>query len=188
MLKVVGIVGPIASGKGMLVDTLKKNGFKTFSLGDRVREEAGRLALPHDRSTLQDVGNALREKFGDDILVRQTEKLFDTSKTKIAIDGVRNPGEISYLQKQYNALIIGVNAPVEKRKNFSKKRKADADPISAEEFARVEKRDRGIGQTSHGQQVDACLKLCDIVIDNNGTLEEFKEKIRKALDKLDLQL
>ena len=186
MLKVVGLVGPIAAGKATVLEELEKIGFKAFFLGERTREEADRRGLPHDRSVLQNMGNDLREKFGDNILVKQTEQLFDGSETKIAIDGIRNPGEISYLRDKYNARIIGVNARVETRRKFSKKRQDDADPKTLEEFKRVEQIDRGAGEDIHGQQVNACLVLCDIVIENNGTIQEFKKKIQTALTQLDL--
>lgn len=184
MLKVVGIVGPIASGKDTVLEELAKLRFKAFFLGERTREEADKRGLPHDRSVLQDMGNNLREKFGDDILVKRTEELFDGSEEKIVIDGIRNAGEIAYLRKKYNAKIIGVTASLDRRKEFSRKRSADADPKTGEEFERVEQRDRGIGENSHGQQVNTCLALSDIIIENNGTVSEFKEKIRKTLAKL----
>ncbi|OGH17984.1 MAG: hypothetical protein A2868_03555 [Candidatus Levybacteria bacterium RIFCSPHIGHO2_01_FULL_40_15b] len=184
--RIVGLVGPIASGKDTVLEELEKRGFKAFFLGERTREEADRRRLPHDRSVLQDMGNDLREKFGDDILVKRTEELFDGSEEKIVIDGIRNAGEIAYLRKKYNTIIIGVDAPSKKRMEFSRKRSADADPKTGGEFERVEQRDRGIGENSHGQQVDACLTLSDIVIENNGTIQEFKKKIQKALVQLDL--
>lgn len=186
MLKVVGIVGPIASGKDTVLEELAKIGFKAFFLGERTREEADRRGLPHDRSTLQDMGNNLREKFGNEILVKRTEELFDGSEDKIVINGVRNPSEIAYLRKKYNAKIIGVNALIKKRIAFSKKRKGDADPKTPEEFLKAEQRDRGIGETYHGQQVETCLTLSDIVIDNNSTKEEFIKKIKKSLKKFSL--
>ena len=186
MLRVVGLVGPIASGKDTVLEELKKRGFKAFFLGERTREEADRRNLPHDRSVLQDMGNNLREKFGDDILVKRTEELFNGLEEKIVIDGIRNAGEIAYLRKKYNTIIIGVEAPSKKRRGFSRKRSADADPKTEEEFERAEQRDRGIGENSHGQQVDACLALSDKVIENNGTIREFKEKIQKTLAQLDL--
>lgn len=182
---VVGVVGPIASGKDTVILELEKLGFKSFNLGDRTREEADRRGLLHDRLILQDIGNELRTKFGDDILVRQTEKLFGRSQ-KIVIDGIRNPGEIGYLRKKYNATTLGVTAPVKLRLEFSQKRKSDSDPKTEREFVRVEKRDRGIGETIHGQQVEACLALSDIVIENNSTKKEFIKKIKKTLSNFDL--
>ncbi len=188
MLTVIGLVGPIASGKDSVLDELKGRGFKAFFLGDRTRDEADRRGLPHDRSVLQDMGNDLREKFGDDILVKLTEKLFNGSEEKIVIDGIRNPGEIAYLRKKYNSIIIGVTAPFDTRREFSRKRSGDADPKTSKEFELVEKRDRGIGEGSHGQQVEECLKMSDIVVENKGSPSELISRIRDALDKVGLLL
>ncbi|MBI4091790.1 MAG: AAA family ATPase [Candidatus Levybacteria bacterium] len=186
MLIVVGIVGPIASGKDTVLEELEKLGFKAFFLGERTREEADRRGLPHDRSVLQDMGNDLREKFGDDILVKRTEELFDGSEEKIVIDGIRNAGEVAYLRKKYNTIIIGVDAPSKKRREFSRKRSADADPKTGEEFKRVEQRDRGIGENSHGQQVEECLRESDIVIENSSTEKDFIKKIKRTLIRFNL--
>lgn len=183
---VVGIVGPIASGKDIVLRELEKGGYKAFFLGDRTREEADRRGLTHERSVLQDMGNNLRKKFGDDILVRRSEELFDGSEQKIVIDGIRNPGEIEYLRKKYNPIIIGVNAPISLRQKLSARRQGDSDPKSQEEFELVEKRDRGIGENPYGQQVEACLALSDIVIENNSTKENFIKKIKKTFSRFNL--
>ncbi len=185
---VIGLVGPIASGKDTVLDELVTHGFKAYFLGDRTREEADRRGLPHDRAILQNMGNDLREKFGDDTLVKQTEKLIAPFDNRIVIDGIRNKGEIAYIRKKYSALIIGVDATIERRKIFSKKRRGDADPKTKGEFERVEKRDRGIGEGSHGQQVKECLKISDIVIENKGSLPEFRRGIQKVLEKFGIVL
>ena len=184
---VVGITGPIASGKYIVIKELEKLGFKTFSIGDRAREEADRRALPHERSVLQDMGNNLREKFGDAILIQLTEKLFHPNDTKITVDGIRNPGEIKYLKETYDSFIIGVDAPIDKRRILVEKRGGDAAPKTDQEFKKVEQRDRGIGEGSHGQQVDECLRFADLVVENKGNEEEFRRAVRQTCKLLKLK-
>ncbi len=53
---VIGLVGPIASGKGTISEYLKSQGFVYFSLSDVVREETVARGLEMSRKNLQDVG------------------------------------------------------------------------------------------------------------------------------------
>jgi dephospho-CoA kinase len=53
-----------------------------------------------------------------------------------------------------------------------KQRGKTGEDISFETFCELEKMEE-----STVQKVSECMKLADIVIENNGTLEEFQEKL-----------
>src|SRR5256885_15563545 len=58
---VIGLTGTIASGKEEVASLLAAAGFESFSLSDRVREEAAQQGFqPPSRTDLQRIGNALR--------------------------------------------------------------------------------------------------------------------------------
>ena len=63
------------------------------------------------------------------------------------------------------------------------KRGKDYDPKTCEEFSKAEERDRGVGQALFGQQVEACLRLADVILDNNGTLQDFQNNVPYFLEK-----
>ncbi len=177
----LGLVGPIASGKGMLIDHLKTLGFDTYSLSDVVRQEAERRGLKIEREVLQDVGDDLRQKFGRAILAEQILEQVHDPDRNIVFDSIRNPGEICYFQHLLDIQIIGVDAPVEKRIAWylerAKKRGEDNPDMSV--FIQASLRDRGVGQVATGQQVDKCLEMADIMFNNGGT----KDDILKGLDR-----
>jgi len=182
----VGFVGPIASGKGTATSVFTVKGYQTYSLSDRVREEAkrrvaaGKLHADFDRTDLQDIGDELRAIYGGHELASRTWALAThASCNAIVIDSIRNPEEIRFLRTIPGwKLLIGVDATPERRFQNMRRRNRPTDPQTWEEFLTMEKRDRGAGEKALGQQVDACLALADCVIQNNGTRNEFLAAVR----------
>src|SRR3989344_4727298 len=182
---VIGLVGPIASGKGFLAEFLVGKGFAYWSLSDRVREETERRGLPKERSILQDIGNELRQSFGPVVLVRQTLVLIPDTAELVIIDSIRNPMELDFL-KAFGTAIIGVDASVENRLRWylERAKKRGEDGATAEAFYRANARDLGEGEDAYGQQGGECLRLADIKLFNDGNdrfLREGGEALRERL-------
>ncbi len=178
MKKVFGLVGPIASGKGTVAGILTDLGFSSYSLSDRVREEVKKRGLELTRENQQLTGNALREEFGSDILAKRTAEIIDNNPSEnIVIDAIRNPKEIEFLKEKYGIKIIALKVNQERRYELLKQRGNQWDTLSWEEFKLLD--DRELAQTGkHKQQVNETVKMADIVIENDGTIEELKEKIK----------
>jgi len=184
MKQVIGVVGPIASGKGVLIKILQEKGYIVLSLSDVVRERTKEWGLEMTRENLQNVGDKLRKNFGSAFLAESIAPyLHRKPNEKFVVDGIRNPAEVKFLKKEFNAYIIGITASATKRFELMQKRGKDYDPKTWEEFSKAEERDRGIGQALFGQQVEACLKLADVILDNNGTLEDFENNVPYFLEK-----
>lgn len=180
--RIIGIVGPIASGKGIILSLLQQQGYEVLSLSDVVREKTKEWGLEITRKNLQDVGDRLRKKFGMSILAEMiAPKIQKNPKKKFVIDAIRNPAEVKFFKNQFGAFVIGVTAPAEKRFELMRARNKPYDPTTWEEFQKAEERDRGVGQEEHGQQVEKCLAMADVTLENNGTLEEFMQKIEEIL-------
>ncbi|MBI4091791.1 MAG: AAA family ATPase [Candidatus Levybacteria bacterium] len=93
---VIGLVGPIASGKGTVIDLLKKKGYRAYSTSDVLKEEIAARGLEVTRATCSAVSNELREKLGADILAVRTAKVIERDNPDfIVIDAIRNPAEIN---------------------------------------------------------------------------------------------
>jgi dephospho-CoA kinase len=179
---IIGVVGQIASGKGILVKYLtEKLGFTSFSLSSIVHEELEKKGkVKFTRQTLQDVGDELRRKNGDDVLAQRVIKAInEQKKDRIVIEGIRNPGEIEFLKKNSNFILIGVKADREFRFKRVLSRGKKWDPKSLSDFLKVDRRDLGVGQKKSGQQVGKCLAYCDYVLTNNKDVNNFEEKIKK---------
>jgi len=180
---VLGLVGPIASGKGTISEYLKSQGFKYFSLSNVVREETQNRGLEMTRENLQDVGNDLRENFGGSVLV---DKLVDRIKKEdfVVIDGVRNPLEIQAIKNSLNGKIVNISAYKNRRveRYLERAKVRGEDDASITSFKKIDARDLGQGESNSGQQVQACIDLADFSLKNNGSIDDFQQNCKEMLD------
>lgn len=186
--KVVGVVGQIATGKGVLVNQLTGHfGFISLSLSSIVHAELEKKGIKkYTRQMLQDTGDKLRREEGGDVLVRRTlNRLNQLNRSdNIVIEGIRNPAEIEFLKKNPNFILIGIKANRKLRFKRVLSRGKKWDPKNYEEFLKVDRRDIGIGQNSSGQQVGKCLAYCDYILTNNKNVKEFEKKIEKLMKRV----
>lgn len=186
-MKVVGLSGTIGSGKNELKEIIKERFSCYFvTLSDVIRGELEKKKKTFNRMSLQDLGNEMRKKYGTHILSMLAVEYLPRDREVIIIDGIRNPGEGEYLKKKFagNFVWLGVDAPIETRFQRASERHQHSDPKSLEEFSKLDERDQGAGEPDYGQQTKRCLEQCDSVIVNDGTLDEFKNKVNKVLDDL----
>jgi dephospho-CoA kinase len=177
---VFGLTGPNASGKGEVSKYLIKKGYKYYSLSDIVRQETKKLKLKPTRENYIYVGNLLRKKYGPSILAKRIMKRLD--KDAAVIDSIRNPYEIKELNKLDNFILIGIRAPRKLRFMRILERNRTGDSKTYKEFIDNEKKEN-IDNCSTNQQLRLCMKYADVIINNNGSLEELYKKIDKILEK-----
>ncbi len=178
--KIICIVGQLGSGKGTAAQYFIKKGYKGYALRDRLREEMEKAGVELTRTNMQDFADNLRKKLGNDIYAVKTDELITKNGAHdVVIESFRNPGEVEYFKNKYGAKVIGIIATPEKRFSNMLGRGRLGDPKTWEEFQKVETRDKGIGQAVNGQQSDACLKLADVVLENNGTKADLYEKLSR---------
>ena len=96
---IIGVTGPIASGKSEVGKILKKLGFPKISLSNFVRDEAKKRGLEIERKVLQDLGNELREKYGVGVLAEMALKKMECEDYWV-VEGIRNKGEVSVFRKK----------------------------------------------------------------------------------------
>ena len=187
---IIGLTGTKASGKGIIADILKERGFVYYSLSDMVREEAVKRGMKtYNIKDLQNIGNDLRNRFGNGILANMTlERLKrdikeGKKKKDYVIDGIRNPWEIEESRRfeGYKFILIAVDAPQEARFKRLLERARDSDPKDWQGFLEMDKRDKGIAEENSGQQVEKCIEMADIKIYNDSSIEVLKDKTEKIL-------
>lgn len=180
--KVVGLVGPIASGKGTVTQYLSRKGYKSYSLSDRIREEITARGLAITRESLNSVSNDLRQNLGSDILAKRTAEIIELEGSEfIVVDAIRNPAEINFLKQKFQAKIIGIVADQKKRFELFMKRGVNTTGISSwEQFKALD--DTELTQEGkYKQRVNECLKLADVIIENNGTFDDLNGKVDDAI-------
>lgn len=182
---VVGLVGPIASGKGTVAKMLAEKGYAAYSLSDRIREEIKERGHEVTRDMLNMVSNELRGKMGADIWAKRTaDMIVLDNPERIVIDSIRNPEEVNFLKQRFGTKIIGIIGDQKRRYELFKARGTNFAGINSwEEFKQLD--DRELIQTGdHKQQVAACLELADIIIDNSGTVEDLQKKVEDFISSL----
>lgn len=177
---IVGVVSTIGAGRSTVINYLMdERGFKPFSLSEIVKKEARDRGLDQIRGRLQDVGNSLRQSYGNDILARRmvTQLSHAVSEGQyIVLDGIKHPEEVLELRKKRHFFLVAINAPAEVRFERILARRRHGDPKTLDEFRFLDERDKGITEPDHGQHVSHAMELADFTIENTGSLDELKRK------------
>ncbi|MBU1853922.1 MAG: AAA family ATPase [Candidatus Omnitrophica bacterium] len=177
---VIGLTGPNASGKGEAASYIKSKGFIYHSLSDILREDAEKRSLEPLRENLINLGNELRRINGPSFLaLRLRERLLDTEDH--IVDSIRNPAEVEELSKSHDFTLIGIDAPVETRFKRSLKRKRPGDADTLQEF--IAKEEKENKDSFENQQLQRCLKMADVVIINDSTVDQLHRNIDEAIKK-----
>ncbi|MCX6775024.1 MAG: AAA family ATPase [DPANN group archaeon] len=172
-VKAVGFTGPLASGKGVLTDKLKEDGWPYLSLSQIVRDEATQQKVEHTRDNLISIGNKLRADYGLGILAKRTiSKIEQLAYGMVVIDGIRNPYEVDELRAGISKFfLIGVDAPAELRYERALARARTSDPAELEKLKAADERDIAIG-------IYDCIQKSDVVICNaNKTIAELHKEL-----------
>ncbi|MBN1258685.1 dephospho-CoA kinase [Candidatus Peregrinibacteria bacterium] len=182
---IIGLTGPMASGKSTVVAALQKIGYKLVTLSDMVREEARARGVAEERENLMEVGHSLREKFGAGVLgARALEKIRAEGGDKWIVDGIRNPAEVTGLRQNPDFILIANAAPEEKiiERIFYRKR-AD-DTLDKEAIHRKLRREMGEGEPEDGQQVGKCMEMADYTFQNIMPYEKVEEEFLKFYNQI----
>jgi len=175
---IIAIIGTNCSGKETAANYLVKKGYEHFSLSDIIREELTKKGLDHSRKNLFNMGNELRRKFGNNILALRALKRIKNPNT--VISSIRHPREIAELKKQKNLFLIAVDAPIELRFERSLKR---AKPGEEKTFEAFKNQELDESTERKGlQQVRKCIKMVDILIINDKTIDDLYKKIDDAIN------
>lgn len=211
---IVAFAGPVGCGISTIIEQTKLSlelyGYKVkvIKLSDFIKHAIHSKIIsidakynpeinPEDRYfMLQDGGNALREKFGSDILAEYAikkivllraemmpEKFIENPKgyvpDKIAylIDQVKHPAEIKLLRTVYRNLfqLIGVVSTMQNRAS----RLMSADKIKADKISLLTERDRK-EEEDNGQQLDKSLQLADFFVrSDKKSVDAIKRQMQR---------
>jgi len=182
-MRIVGITGTLGAGKGTIVDYLvhEKN-FAHYSVRSFLTKEIVKRNMPVNRNSMVLVANDLRTNhtpsYITDCLYEEAKKNHQNS----VIESIRTPGEIVSLRQKGSFLLIAVDADIAIRYQRVVLRSSETDHVDFEEFAANEAREMNSNDPNK-QNLQKCLEMADIQIENNGSISQLYEKLDGVYDK-----
>jgi len=175
----LGLIGPIASGKGFAGKHIeKKYGFKRIVMGDLIRAVARKKHVKPTREHLRKFQKEYTKKYGRDYFINLAiKKGKESGKKRIAIDGLRYP-EQARVAKKNSAIIILFTANPEIRFKREKERGRTGAPQTFQEFKKQEAKEWKI---FHFKKT---IEYADYIINNDGTPQELYKKVDALMMKI----
>lgn len=174
---IVLLVGMPGSGKDEFKKVAQSMGWEVVSMGDVVRDYTRSLGLELNERNVGDVASRERKINGMDIWARRTVERIRGKKT--VIDGVRNQEEVDYFKKILgkDMVIVAVMSSQKSRYERMMKRGRIDDIHNFDEFLERDSRELSWG-------LGNVIARGDYYIVNEGTLEEYRNKVRSFLNSL----
>lgn len=176
-MKAIAFTGMPGAGKTEAVKVAREMGLEIISMGDEVRQEAKRRGLKLTDENVGKLADVMRKEYGKDIWAKKClEKI--KGKEIVVIDGIRNIEEVERFRKEIkDFILIAIHASPATRYERLVKRGREDDSLNIEDLKIREKRELewGLGNV---------IAMADIVVVNEGDLEEFKEKVKKILQEI----
>ena len=173
-MKVIAFTGLPGSGKSEAVNVAKEMGIKVVRMGDEIRKEARKMGLELNDKNLGKIADEMRREHGMDIWARRC--LPEIKNDMVIIDGIRNMEEVELFRQHIkNFILIAIHASPNTRYERMMKRGREDDSLSEEDLKERDERELrwGIGNV---------VAMADIVVANEGSLDEFRKKIKKILE------
>jgi dephospho-CoA kinase len=180
-VKIIGITGTLGAGKGTIVEYLQeKYGFAHYSVRGFLTDIINEKKLPLNRDSMVLVANELRANNSPSYIVEQLYEKAKAGGQDAVIESVRTVGEVLALRNLDNFLLIAVDAAPALRYERVVARNSETDQIDFNTFKENEAREM-TATDPNKQNLSACQKLADFVVDNNGSFDHLYLQIENAL-------
>ncbi|HSV77382.1 MAG TPA: AAA family ATPase [Bacteroidales bacterium] len=178
---ILGITGTLGSGKGTVVTYLAETrGFVHFSVREYIARRLHHDNIPVNRDTLTAKANELRAINGPAYIIEELYKEAEALKKNCIIESIRTPGEIAVLRSKPYFFLLAVDADSRKRYDRIRLRNSETDQVTFDTFLSNEQREM-YSTDPNNQNLSECIRQADVVIFNNGDLEELYAQTEKFL-------
>ncbi|MEM2924145.1 MAG: AAA family ATPase [Methanocellales archaeon] len=179
-MKAIGIVGRQGAGKTLASEIGKAMGMKVIRMGDLVREEILKQGMKINMETISKYATMIRQKEGSQAIAKRTiKRLRELNIENVIIDGIRSWEEVKLFKKEFgdNFKLMAIIADQRIRYERVRSRKREDDASDMEIFIKKDEL-----ETSWG--VEEAIKHADYIIENNGSLAEFKARVKKIFEEV----
>jgi len=177
-MKIVAFTGMPFSGKTEAVQIATSLDIPVVRMGDTIWDEVKKRGLDLNDVNVGKVANQMRKKCGMEIWAKKTLSIIQQMKNtdSIVIDGIRNVEEIDVFKKELGQdfVVIAIHASkkIRYKRAMNRGRFDDSNDIEA-----IKARD----QREIKWGISVVIASADIVISNEGTIDEFRDKIKNIL-------
>jgi dephospho-CoA kinase len=176
--KIIGLTGPIASGKGTVKKYIEeKYGGKDCRFSTVMRDILDRLGIEKTRESVQQMSTILRQNFGQNILAKVIAKDIERLDSDlIVVDGVRRLTDIEYLKDLQGFVLVKIDADPKTRYDRMIKRNENKgdDKKTYEQFLKDHEADSDY-------EVPIVMSHASKALDNNGDLQNLYSQIDELL-------
>ena len=174
----IGLTGRYASGKTTVVQWFANRGVQTMSCSDSIRRWLSEEGVEESRESLIEGGRELRRRGGAGILAEML--LDELSGDDAVIDSIRTPGEVEALRVRDDFVLIEILAVIDSRWQRSQERARPGDPSDRATFISQEKSEE-VALDAAGQALVATAEMADLVLYNNGSIEELYSDLEELI-------
>jgi len=180
-MRLLAFTGMPFSGKSEAVKIAKEMDIPVIRMGDMIWEEVKNRKLELSDKNVGTIASRMREENGKDIWARKTlEKIKSVENMNfIVIDGIRNVEEIDLFKRHLvgDFVVVAIEATDKTRQKRALTRDRKDDSKDLQKIKERDKRelDWGLGRV---------IASADIVVLNEGSVEDFQKKIREILERL----
>jgi len=179
MVKIIAFAGMPFSGKSEAVKIAKDLKIPVIRMGDMIWEETKNQDLELNDKNVGMVANDMRKSHGMDIWAKRTLEKIKSIKDAdlLVIDGVRNIEEIETFEKELGKdfVVVAVQVSDELRHQRAMNRCREDDSKDLNLIKERDKRELSWG-------LGNVIASADIVISNEGSVEEFRNEIKRIFD------
>ena len=182
---VVGLAGMPGSGKSLVVETARAEGYAIVVMGDVIREETQKRGLKPTPKNIGKVMLELREKGGASVIADKCIPKIEQQKSrKVIVDGLRSPSEVDAFKAHFSKFsLIAVQASPETRFRRLYRRHRSDDPDGWELFHERDMRELSVGLGNAIVMAEHFIinenKKADVKIKVKETLRMIEEKWKK---------
>lgn len=178
-MQVIGTVGLAGSGKGEFATVAEELGVPVVTMGDVIRAECRDRGLdPAEHHG--EVATELREENGPAAIAEASlphiEAALEDADT-VLVDGIRSDVEVDVFEERFgdDFSLVSIEAPFELRRERVTDRGRDRVDEGGEGLQERDERELGFGL---GEAMDRA----DVTVENTGTLEAFRTRVREVLE------
>ena len=179
-MKVIGVVGLPASGKGEFARIVAAHGVPVVVMGDVIRNEVAAAGLPPTDANMGAVANRLRSLHGMDAIAKLCIPVIrQLNAPVVLVDGIRGDTEVRLFRKFFPEFrLVAIETAFANRLERLQSRGRSDDTTTADTLKARDERELGWG-------LGEAIRLADFRLNNDRDLAAFSDDVAALIHKLE---